>query len=154
MYLFFHNVTHGMLNIFSKFHVPTSNGLKGYFVWRSPYNHMLYPISFHFHFVEIFDSYPNWVTFYWVFSFGQHLLRWKGLLPFALWKMPSYNHLQNALIKMPFSKRALWIEAFCQVIYEGISRDQMRNALLLCQECPSIFLDIMLLLYILKKGIL
>ena len=39
---------------------------------------MLCPISFHFHFVEIFNPYPDWVTFYLVFSFGQHLLWWGG----------------------------------------------------------------------------
>ena len=59
---------------------------------------MLYPISFHFNFVEIFNPYPNLVTFYLVLLFGQHLLWWEGLLPFALGKMPPYNPLQNALI--------------------------------------------------------
>ena len=82
-----------------------SNGLKDYLFWRLPYNHMLYPISLHFHFVEIFNPYPDWVTFYLVFSFGQHLLGWEGLLPFALWKLPSYNPLQNALIQNALFKK-------------------------------------------------
>ena len=43
---------------------------------------------------------------------------WK--CPFALSKMPSYIPWQNALIHMPFSKRALWIREFWQAIQEGI----------------------------------
>ena len=100
-------VTNGMLNIILKFHVPTFNGLKDNFVWRLPYNHMLYPISFHFHFFEIFNPYPDWVIFYLVFSFGQHLLWWEGLRPFALWKMLSYNPLQNALIQNSLFKKGI-----------------------------------------------
>ena len=68
---------------------------------------MLYPISFHFHFVEIFNPHPDWVTFYLVFSFGQHLLWWEGLFPFALWKMPSYNPWQNALIQNALFKKGI-----------------------------------------------
>ena len=94
------NVTHGMLNIVSKFQVPVSNGLKEYFVWRLPYNHMLYPISFSF--CWNFNPYPDWVTFYSVFSFGPHLLWWKGILPFGLWKMPSLTNCSYS--KYPFQK--------------------------------------------------
>ena len=101
------NVTHGMLNGVSKFQVPTFNSLKDYFVSRLLYNHMFYPISFDFHFVEIFNPYPNWVTFYLGFSFGQHLLWWEGLLPFALLKMPSYNPLQNALFKKGIMNKSI-----------------------------------------------
>ena len=68
---------------------------------------MLYPISFHFHFVEIFNPHPDWVTFYLVFSFGQHLLWWEGLFPFALWTMPSFNPWQNALIQNSLFKKGI-----------------------------------------------
>ena len=64
---------------------------------------MLYPISFYF--VECFDPYHHWVTFFLVFSFGNHLLWWEGLIPFALWKMPFYNPWQNALIQNSLFKK-------------------------------------------------
>ena len=81
-----------------------------------PYSHTFNPISFHFHFVDIFNSYPDWIIFYLVFSFGQHLLWWEVLFPFALWKCPPILLDKMLLFKMPFSKRALWIRAFCDVI--------------------------------------
>ena len=103
----------------SKFQVPTSNSLKDYFVWRLLCNHMLYPISFDFHFVEIFYPYPNWVIFCLVFSFGQHLLWWEGILPFALWKMPSYNPLQNALIQNALFKKGIINKSILSSSKEG-----------------------------------
>ena len=149
------NVTHGMLNTVLKLQVPTFNGFKDYFVWRLPYNHMLFPISFHFNFFLIFNPYPDWVTFYLVFSFGQHLLWWEGLLPIALWKMPSHNPLQNALIKNALFKRGIMNKSILSSSIGGQIGEQMWNALLLFQKCPSVFLDQMLLLKCpFKKGIL
>ena len=49
------------------------------FLYIVTYNHMLYPISFHFHFGEFYNPYTDWVPFYLVFSFGQHLLWREGL---------------------------------------------------------------------------
>ena len=48
-------------------------------------------------------------------SLGIFSIWWK--CPFALSKIPSYIPWQNALIQMPFFKRAFWIKAF----YQGIS---------------------------------
>ena len=42
-----------------------------------------------------------------VFSFGQHLLWWEGLFPFALWTMPSFNPGQNALIQNALFKKGI-----------------------------------------------
>ena len=96
--------THGMLNIVTKFQFPSSNGLKDCFVWRFPlYSYLttICYIQFHFIFIllKFFNPHPDWVIFYLVFSFGQHLLWWEGLFPFALWKMPSYNPWPNSLIR-------------------------------------------------------
>ena len=60
-----------------------------------------------FKFFWIFNPYPDWVTYYLVFSFGQHLLWWEGLFPFALWKMSSYNPWQNALIQNALFKKGI-----------------------------------------------
>ena len=65
---------------------------------------MLYASSFNFHFVEIFNPYPDWVTFHLVFSFGQHLLFSEKCPPMTLDKI--------LLFKMPFSKRAIKLRAF------------------------------------------
>ena len=74
---------------------------------------MFYPISFCFHFVDIFYPYPDWGTFYLVFSFGQHQLWWEGVFPFALWKMPTLNPLkndptQNALFKKAIMNKSIF----------------------------------------------
>ena len=100
------------VNIVSKFQVPSSNGLTDFFVWRFPlYSYLttICCIPFHFIFIlfDIFNPYPDWVTFEYVFSFGQHLLWWEGLFPFALWKMPSYNPWQNALIQNTLFKKGI-----------------------------------------------
>ena len=66
---------------------------------------MLYP--FHLHIVVIFNPYPDWETFFFVFPFGQHLVWWEGLFPLALWKMPFYNALQNALFQNSLFKKGI-----------------------------------------------
>ena len=68
---------------------------------------MLYPISFHFHFVKISNSYPEWVTFFW----SPHLVSTccGGRIYFHLLseKYPLIFLDKMLLFKMPFSKRAL-----------------------------------------------
>ena len=60
-----------------------------------------------FSFCLIFYPYPNWITFYLVFSFGQQLLWWEGLFPFALWKCPPIILDKMLLFKMPFFKEGI-----------------------------------------------
>ena len=103
--------TQGRSNIVTKCQVPSSNSLKYCLSEGFLYIDILQPyvisISFHFHFVEIFNPHPDWVTFYLVFSFGQHLLCWEGLFPFALWTMPSFNPWQNGLIQNALFKKGI-----------------------------------------------
>ena len=84
--------THGILNIASKFKVPSSNGFKDCFVWRFPlhgylYIHMLYHISFNFIFFWHLES------LYQLNNILLGLLNWSApavvsLFSFALWKIP------------------------------------------------------------------
>ena len=145
--------THGMLNMASKFRVPSSNGFKDCFVWRFSlhgylYNHMLYPISFNsFFFFDILNPYTKWITFYLVFSIVQHLLWWVYFHLLSE-KYPPIILDKMLLFKIHFSKRAFWIRAFFQVVLEGIWWEKMWNALLLYQKCPSIFLEIFFIFFL------
>ena len=72
-----------------KFQVPTSDGLKDYFVGRLPYNHMLCPISFPFHFVEFLSvSRRGNISF--------SLLIWSA--PAVVGGSSSISSLKNALL--------------------------------------------------------
>ena len=84
-----------MLNIVSTFQV-----------WL-PYNHMLYPISFHFHFVEIFNPYPDWVTFFWSFHLVSTCCGGRVYLHLLCEKSPPIILYKMLLLKMTFLKRAL-----------------------------------------------